>query len=88
MSLDIRMDNLERRMNDLCKTIKDEVPTMDKMELSNRRLIEEIIINCDKKYASKETENIVRKLLWSFIGGVIAIITGIVVFSISFLITK
>ncbi len=78
-----RTDNIENKIDEISRYIKEETPSLDQMKLSNRILVEEVIEKCDKRYASKETEETVRKVLWGMIGGVFTIIAGVVVLIIS-----
>ncbi len=78
-----RTDNIENKIDEISRYIKEETPSIDQMKLSNRILVEEVIEKCDQRYASKETEETLRKVLWGLIGGVFTIITGVAVLIVS-----
>ncbi len=67
-NLQYRMDNIEKEIKHLSKTIDEKIPTIDQMKLANKELITEVLEYADKRYASKVTEHNVSKLLWSIIG--------------------
>lgn len=88
MTIDNRMHQIENELKGLKRTIDEKVPTIDQMKLSNRELIEEVIDKCDKRYAVKETESAVRKMMNVFAGAVITVITSSLVVVIAYLVNK
>ena len=69
------ISQLERQIDDVKEKV-EKLPTRDEMELSNRRLAEEIIRKADKRYADKRTEKLVNYLVGGiFLLGLAIILT-------------
>ena len=58
----------------------DLMPTIEGMKLANKELVEEIFKETEKRYACKDVEMLVNKLMWLVISSVILAGLGIVFF--------
>ncbi len=55
------------------------MPTREEMKAANLELLNTALKEADKRYASKQTEDDVRKLIWSFIGIVFIALTAVII---------
>jgi len=58
----------------------DLMPTIEGMKLANKELVEEIFKETEKRYACKDVEMLVNKLMWLVISSVILAGLGIIFF--------
>jgi len=58
----------------------DLMPTIEGMKLANKELVEEIFKETEKRYACKDVELLVNKLMWLVISSVILAGLGIIFF--------
>jgi hypothetical protein len=49
----------------------ERMPTRDEMELANRKLVEEVLENCDKRYAPKWIESWIKAIAITVTGWII-----------------
>ncbi len=68
-----------KHINDKLDYITKEIPTREEMKRSNLELLNTALEEADKRYASKQTEDDVRRLVWGFIGIVFAVLGAMII---------
>lgn len=71
------IEELQQANKEIRKKL-EELPTMEKMELANRQLVEEVMERAETKFASKLTEKIVYGMVgvivFAFLGALVTLI--------------
>jgi hypothetical protein len=58
----------------------DKMPTIEGMKLANEELMRAFFCEADKRYAYKETEKIVKGLIWVVLVAVLSAVIGLVLY--------
>lgn len=70
--LQMKINHIEGEISEVKQKVSN-LPTREEMQRDNERLVQDVIKECDRKYASKWTEKAIYYLVFSVVVGYIII---------------